>query len=445
MTFPRHAVTAALTMAVMVATADVATAQASEPAAAEVVVEVRIHGNYTTPDADVLQIAGLTIGQPLDAETVREVERRLRRSGRFEDVEIRKRYRSLAESSEVVLIIVVREHPVPDEGPPVLRPLKQVAGSMLLLPILDYVDGYGFTYGGRVTFAGALGNDSRISVPATWGGTKRVAVEFDKSFARGPFTRVSGGAALSRQKDPYFQLDEDRREAWIEGRRHVTRSVSVGVRGGLADVTFGELDDRLAAVGADVTLDTRADPVFPRDAIFASASWDVLDPRGSSSVSRYRLDARGYIGLIGQSVLSVRWQFGASNGPLPSYERFLLGGASTLRGYRAGSFSGDRLMAASTEVRVPLSSPMGISRAGITLFADVGAAYDRGVRLADTRFHVGGGGGVFLVASLFRVNLDIGFREGGGTPDPLRDGCAVLGVGTHFATYDSVYRTVSGE
>ena len=382
---------------------------------AEVVAEVRIHGNYTTSDADVLQLAGLAIGQALEAGTIAEVERRLRRSGRFEAVEIRKRYRSLEAGTEVVLIIVVQEHPVPDEGPPVLRPLKKVAGSLLFLPVLDYVDGYGFTYGGRMTFVGPLGRDSRISVPATWGGTKRVAFEFDKDFARGPLTHASGGAALSRRKNPCFGLDEDRTEAWIEGRRHLSRSVSVGVRAGLADVTFGALEDRLGTAGADLTLDTRADPVFPRDAVFASASWDVLDPRHSSSVSRYRLEARGYLGLIGQSVLSVRWQYGAATGPLPSYERFLLGGASTLRGFRAGSFSGDRLMAASTEVRVPLSSPMGIGRAGVTLFADIGAAYDHGVRLADARFRVGGGGGIFLLASLFRINLDVGVREGAGT------------------------------
>ena len=41
--------------------------QASAPAPAEErLAEVRVHGNHTTPDDDVLRIAGLTVGQPID-------------------------------------------------------------------------------------------------------------------------------------------------------------------------------------------------------------------------------------------------------------------------------------------------------------------------------------------------------------------------------------------
>ncbi len=71
-------------------------------------------------------------------------------------------------------------------------------------------------------------------------------------------------------------------------------------------------------------------------------------------------------------------------------------------------------MSGTAEVRVPLTSPMGASRAGITVFADVGTAYDHDTRLAETRFHPGGGAGVFLVAALFRINVEVGVREGGG-------------------------------
>jgi hypothetical protein len=54
------------------------------PGGSEIVAEIRIHGNYATSDADVLKIAGLTPGQPLEAGTIPEVEARLRRSGRFD-------------------------------------------------------------------------------------------------------------------------------------------------------------------------------------------------------------------------------------------------------------------------------------------------------------------------------------------------------------------------
>jgi outer membrane protein assembly factor BamA len=380
----------------------------------EVVAEVRVHGNYATPDADVLEIAGLTIGQPLDAATIKEVETRLRRSGRFEDVEIRKRFKSMESTSDVVLIVIVQEYPTADEGVPTApNPFNRMIGSMQVLPVLSYADGYGFTYGGRFSFAGALGRDSRVSVPLTWGGTKQAAVEFDKSFARGPIDRLEGGASVSSRDNPYYELGDERWQAWCGARRHLTGTVSVGGRADYADVTFGDLEDQLGIYSADIALDTRMDPVFPRNAVFASAAWDGLDPRASRFVNRYRFDARGYVGLVGQSVLSLRWQYGVSGAALPTYEKFLLGGASTLRGYRAGSFAGDNLMAATAEVRVPLSSPLGVSRVGISLFSDIGSAYDHGTRLADTRFRVGGGAGFFILASVFKLNFDVGFREGG--------------------------------
>ena len=38
---------------------------AAPAAAQEIVGEVRVHGNHTTPDADVLSLAGLSVGSPV--------------------------------------------------------------------------------------------------------------------------------------------------------------------------------------------------------------------------------------------------------------------------------------------------------------------------------------------------------------------------------------------
>jgi outer membrane protein assembly factor BamA len=393
-----------------------AAAQAASQAAPsrEVVVEVKVHGNYATPEADVLKLAGLALGQPLEPGTIKDVESRLRRSGRFDDVEIRKRYRSMESLTDVVLIIMVQEHPTTEDtslAPP--SPFKRMVGSMQVLPVLNYMDGYGFTYGGRLTFAGALGRNSRISVPLTWGGTKQAAGEFDKSFTRGPIDLLEGAASISSRHNPYYGLDDERMQFWLGVRRRLAGALSGTARGGYADVTFGDLADRLTSYGAGLIFDTRTDPVFPRNAVYASATWDGLDARAYPTVNRYHFEARGYVGLIGQSVLSVRGQYGVSSGPLPPYEQYLLGGAGNLRGYRAGSFAGDNLMSATAEVRVPLTSPLGISRIGFSLFGDVGSAYEHGTHVADTRFEAGYGGGFFILASVFKLNFDVGFREGG--------------------------------
>src|SRR5262245_54563696 len=82
---------------------------ALQVATAETVVEVRVHGNHTTPDSAVLELAGDVVGQPATDGLIAAVVRRLNESGRFTDVEVRKRYRSIENPAEVLLIIIVNE------------------------------------------------------------------------------------------------------------------------------------------------------------------------------------------------------------------------------------------------------------------------------------------------------------------------------------------------
>ena len=97
-----------------VAAAPVSSAQAP---AGERLVDVLVHGNHTTPDAEVLAIAGLVIGAPLAADTIAAATKRLESANRFEGVEIRKRYRSIERADEVVLVILVDERPHPMDLP----------------------------------------------------------------------------------------------------------------------------------------------------------------------------------------------------------------------------------------------------------------------------------------------------------------------------------------
>jgi outer membrane protein assembly factor BamA len=395
-----------------------AAVSAQEVSQTERLAEVRVHGNHTTPDEDVLRIAGLAVGQAIDASAVSAARERLAQSGRFERVEIRTRYRSLEPGGDVTLVIVVIEHPVPDvamPGSPAARPFRRLFASGMFLPILQYTDGYGFTYGGRVSFVDLWGRGSRVSVPASWGGTKRVAVELERTLSHGPIDRVVGSLSISRRTNPFYDIDEDRRDARIEASKQLATHLRGAGHVSYGSVDFGALGERVASYGADLTFDTRMDPVFPRNAVYASAGWERLDPSVSASVNRFQVDARAYRGLIGQSVLSVRAQYAGADGAQPAYARYLLGGAGTLRGYRAGSFSGDNLAAASAELRVPVTSTLRVARAGVSVFFDAGSVWDHGESFSSSRVKKGGGAGIFLLASLFQLSLDVGFREGGGT------------------------------
>lgn len=420
-------------------------------AGGETIAEIRVHGNHTTPDEEIVQLAGVTVGQPVTAATVAEMTQRLRASRRFERVEIRKRYRSLTDPTQVALIVLVQEYPSADTGLPVPGvprvpipgPLRRLRNATMLMPVLEYVDGYGLTYGGRASFVDLFGPEGRISVPLTWGGTRRAAVEIEKGFTKSPVgrvvSRIHGGAAIARVENPHFDLPDRRQRLWIGVDRKIVEGLRAGVQGGWTDVGFGRtsddagfgrIDDRFTSLGADVTLDTRHDPIFPRNAIFARVGWEALrfdrgvtrggdvapgdrnidptvDRLVDRSVGRAVVDLRGYVGVIGQTVLSARARFDRATGPLPPYEQALLGGAASLRGYRAGAFAGDNRFISSLELRTPLTSPMRIGRLGARLFADAGTAYDHGVRLRDASFHEGVGAGLFLFATVFQLNVDV--------------------------------------
>ena len=79
--------------------------QPAAPPAPEHVAAIRVHGNHTTPDDEVLRLAGVELAQEVTPTLVDEVTARLERSGRFRGVDVRKRYASLSDLSAVLLVI----------------------------------------------------------------------------------------------------------------------------------------------------------------------------------------------------------------------------------------------------------------------------------------------------------------------------------------------------
>ena len=386
---------------------------------AEVIAEIRIHGNAYVRDEEVIKLAGIAVGQPLPADGLRTIEQRLKDSGYFESVEIRKRYRSLESTSDVALVLLVHERPgftseTIDERPATWG-WTRVKSRLMFLPILGYDDGYGFTYGGRVSTIDLLGAGERLSVPLTWGGTRRAAVEFERTFSSGPLTRIASTFGIWQQENPHFELDDQRVEWTARAERSFASLVRAGIDTSQSTVSFGRTDDRLWTIGANVALDTRGDPAFPRNAVMLAAGWTGLHVRSlDQPINQYTADARGYLGVIRQAVLAARVQYSAADRTLPDYERLLLGGAANLRGFRAGTFDGDRMLVTSAELRVPITSVLSGAKIGLTAFTDAGKAFNVGQSLKDAAWHQGVGGGVFLIATIVKLNFDVahGLRDG---------------------------------
>ena len=380
--------------------------------AQETIAEIRVHGNHTTPDADIIGLSGLKPGDPATDARLAEAEQALRTSDRFDDVELRKRFRSIDNPADILIMIVVDERAgvSADDLTPGFG--ARVRSSMVWWPILNYADGYGFTYGIRPAFTDPIGQDSRLSFPFSWGGERRAGVELERSF-NDQRTRAGVAFWVNRRVNPFFEVPDVRQQVRFEADHAIVPWMRVGGSASIAQVEFGDsYDARQVVGGPHVTFDTRIDPLFPRNAIHTRIGWEAVSFE-TGSAGRWTTDARGYVGIGPRIVVALRGQLERSDGPLPEAEQSLLGGWDSLRGYRTGHRAGDSMAAVSAEVRVPLNSPLRVSKLGVKAFIDAGTVWNSGTSLGDQPFERGIGGGVFLGAAVMKLDLDIAWPEDG--------------------------------
>ena len=126
-----------------------------------------------------------------------------------------------------------------------------------------------------------------------------------------------------------------------------------------------------------------------------------LERLGFSSTSRLRqrVDANAAVGLFRGSALSVRVFQVSADDTLPAFEQAWIGGAATLRGFRAGYRVDDNAAGASVAYAYPLGSPLNIARVGLRAFVDWAAVYPAKTSWQDASYDRGIGGGLFLTAT----------------------------------------------
>jgi len=406
---------------------------------APVVAGIQIQGNTATPDEEVRRLADVQVGMPFDDAMIEQVAARLRAAKRFEQVEVRKRFASIADPSQIMVVIVVDEGPVKivmtDDPEHPTKVVRKRFPNLLILPILRRDDEVGITYGARLTAPEPrlFGKNSRVMYPITWGGVKQAAVDVEKRFdATAAIDRLSFGGSVSRRENPALEQDETRARVFVRGERELVHGVRVGADTGWQRASFEGTADYFTQVRTDIIADTRIDPILARNALYGRASIEhlqfadtthaTLDPTRyagySGGVNRTELDGRGYLGFIGQTVLAARVLRLDSNRPLPVYMQPQIGGMNTVRGFPAGYAIGDTLVSMSGELVVPLTSPVKIAKFGVTAFVDRGTVYHKGESFGDQPMLQGYGGSVWLAAAFFRLNVAI--AHGRGAPDPVR-------------------------
>jgi outer membrane protein assembly factor BamA len=360
------------------------------------IIEIRFRGNFTIPDDTLLRLGEIAAGMPWSDFDPDEVKQRLLRSGRLEGVEFARRYRGFNTTDEIVLVITVKEK-------------QSLRSRFMYFPILAGSDEYGFTYGFRSTAVDLLGSGERLSIPLTWGGTRRAALEGEFRLSNPVVQTLTAEIGLFRREHPFYGIGDFRKEAHVGIKRRFDR-FEMNLRSGWTDVSFGRQHADFASIGAGATFDTRRDSTFPRDAVYAEATWKrLVFPGGDRGFNRYTLDFRGYKSVVGQTVLAGQIFYHGADGHLPDWERPFLGGATTLRGHQPGAYIGDTIATASLELRMPLTPLQVPYHAGVDFFFDTGTVYDYGRSLGNAKFRHGAGVGGFFLFMGLGVKVDIAY------------------------------------
>ena len=393
----------------------------------EVVAVIQVHGNTLTSTDEVIRASGIAVGDRVSDTTLSDAEARLRAAIKPDSVDVLKRFASISDPTQVLVLIQLDEGPVRVDVPDFDVPIPKVPGpvsrttivrrsrfSLMWVPILGAEDGYGFTYGAQFALVGRRATRRRVVVPASWGGDKRIGAEYQQEFRSRFAPRLKTGGFLQRRTHPFFDSNADRTRVFGRTEWPLLRDVQAGTEVAWQSSSLAGQKVEARSIGADVVVDTRVDPLMPHNAIFVRSAVERLHFSDRNSAIRTEIDANGYIGVYRGTVLALRAVREDFSRPAPAFYKSTLGGSRNLRGFRAGRAVGDTLVAGSVELRIPSTSPLRIARFGYSVFMDAGATYDKGQRFRDQRLERGVGAGIWMTAPLFRFSAAVARGIGSG-------------------------------
>jgi outer membrane protein assembly factor BamA len=137
----------------------------------------------------------------------------------------------------------------------------------------------------------------------------------------------------------------------------------------IEEIPLIEFDSRLVQLGPVAVYDSRDNSLYPRQGVYAQASWLMGVPGLGSDYAndRVTLYANFYDRLSDSTVFAARLSTCAVSRGSPFYDICLYGASSDLRGYETGRFRDRASWAGQMEVRHRLKG-----RFGVAAFAGVG-------------------------------------------------------------------------
>lgn len=426
----------------------------------QVLREVVAEGNTRTRDAIILRALRLRVGEPVDLLDWAQARKRMYDTNVFRQVDLEpvplapSTEESAAGIQPVRAVVRVVEYPVWR-----LRYGVQVNDEELDVPDPD-----GDTRLQNVGVLADLQNQNVFGRAVTAG----IAARYERKRQAGSlFTsngsffglpiRSSGFVFTSRQRfdltETFSTIDErmgiSAEQRWRPFRTseviwsyRFERTHTFDPEPSVDDPFPLDVVVRASRLNAAMLFDRRDDPSDPTSGWFTAANWEqTISLLGSDGNAKLLVQQSVYRPL-GAATIAARAQIGTSFGPqsLIVSERFLLGGATTVRGYaenslaprdQSGNLGGDALVALNAELRFPIRGWV----RGVA-FVDAGDVFATRGDLSLTNLAAGYGLGLRVASPYAMLRVDFGIPTRTLSPDRpanrWRSGRWYFGIGHAF-------------
>jgi surface antigen len=177
------------------------------------------------------------------------------------------------------------------------------------------------------------------------------------------------------------------------------------------DNNFGET----RSIIASQVRDTRDNIFYPTEGTRTSLSVEYAGLGGDFDYTKLTGSVQKYYKVGHAQVLALRGSAGYANEDLPEAALFEVGGQNSVRGYRDGQFSGNKMLMGTMEYRFPL-----MNKVQGALFTDVGDAWGGKSWGSwssiedDLDLHASVGLGLQMQTPIGALRLDYGWGEDGG-------------------------------
>lgn len=385
-----------------------------------IVSDVRIEGNEKTKLPVIKRSIELKAGDYIDINKINNDRRSVYMLGAFEDVEAK--VEPVPGKAEFVVTYVLTE--------------RKTGTANMSLSYSSSTGIMGFIEMGDDNF---LGNAQKVNAKAEFGWGK---ANYELGFNE-PRLGASGKTSLgfniyNKTADKKFtpqpeEGSEEQPEPIGYSQRRTGGDLSLGRSLSLNTRAFLKLKlDNAVNKAAD----SAYDDVIPKGGITRSVTLsavndarnDLWNPSkgyrlsgsveyaggilgGDNNFTKLEAEGAAYLQLHEKHILAGRLSGGSGISALPDHERFRIGGAETVRGYKYGDLEGDRMVFGNAEYRFTLTKGL----QGV-LFCDAGQAWDVGGSFDFANTKVGYGLGVRVtvpVLGTIRVDYGISKDQGG--------------------------------